>query len=186
LWLIVFTWYMYIMLDTWWYIWPDCTPDCSTDWLYYCPFIFCMLFSTDWLYYCHHDACTMLIDIYCTILSSYYHIIHVIFLIQYNFMIVSYIITRYMHVHLLLYSYTLNGSSDSLDLHIQVFACYLTDQVFGEDHRHLEEPWVFAFNYWYSYFLLFYCFLDSRHIGLIAYFILLFIWDHVWTLYVLL
>jgi len=51
-------------------------------------------------------------------------------------------LTWYMHVHLPFYSYTFLCCSDSLDLHIKVFACYLTDQVFGEDHRHLEESWV--------------------------------------------
>ena len=30
--------------------------------------------------------------------------------------------------------------SDSLDLHIQAYVCYLTDQIFREDHTLYEEP----------------------------------------------
>jgi len=47
-------------------------------------------------------------------------------------------VTRYTHVHLPFYS-SLIGSFDSLDLRIHVFVCYLTDQVFGEDHTSYEE-----------------------------------------------
>jgi len=49
-----------------------------------------------------------------------------------------------MHVHLFLYFYVLIGSSDSLDLHIQVYDYFITDQVFGEDHTLCEEPAVLS------------------------------------------
>ena len=61
-----------------------------------------------------------------------------------------------MHVHLPLYSCTFIGSSDSLDMHIQVFTCYLTDQIFGDDHRHLEE---LEFSYSIIFIRYFYLFL---------------------------
>ena len=74
-------------------------------------------------------------------------------------------LTSYMHVHLLLYSYTLIGSSNSLDLHIQVFKCYLTDHVFGEDHRYLDEPSLYLISgiptFFYSVVSLIFDILDS-------------------------
>jgi len=91
-----------------------------------------------------------------------------------------------MHVHLFLYFYTLIGSSDSLDLHIQVYDYFITDQVFGEDHTLYEEPVVLSIRLIVFLLFLFRCFLDSRYIGLIACYIPLSICDHVWTLYVLL
>ena len=94
-------------------------------------------------------------------------------------MIISYMITRYMHVHLLLYSYTLIGSSDSLNLHIQVYVYYLSNQVFGEDHMCYEEAGVFSA--WLSIFFLFFVNVIpfNSYTWLTTYFIFLFICYHV-------
>jgi len=53
-------------------------------------------------------------------------------------------LTRYIHVHFPLYSYTLIGSSDSLNLHIQAYGYFIIDQVFGEDHTLYEESGVLS------------------------------------------
>ena len=76
-------------------------------------------------------------------------------------------LTHYMHVHLPLYFYTLIWSSDSLNLHIQVYVCYLTNQAFGEDRRHLEESEFFYLIVLSRYLLTFiysYCFHDFMHL----------------------
>jgi len=109
-------------------------PDCIPYWL-----ILFKLFIT-----CYPSTCNILIDILVysivsTLLFCSFYFHTCIFLYLYHYMLIC-----YMHVYLPLYSYTFIGSSNSLDLHIQVFACYLTDQVFGEDHRHLEESWVLS------------------------------------------
>ena len=86
----------------------------------------------------------------------------------------------YMHVHLSFYSYTLIGKSDSLDLHIQVFACYLTDQVFREDTSHRSQSSLYLIFQFRYLFLLFFITVASMilYIGLIAYSIHLFICYH--------
>ena len=76
------------------------------------------------------------------------------------------LLSHYMHLHLLLYFHILIESSDSLDLHIQVYVCYLTDQVFGEDRRHLEEPefsYLIIVSRYFLTFLYSYCFHNFVH-----------------------
>ena len=72
-------------------------------------------------------------------------------------------LTHNMHVHILFYSYTFIGGSDSLDLHIQVFACYLIDQIFREDQGHLEEPELSYSIIFFLSLLYSYRFHDSVH-----------------------
>ena len=69
--------------------------------------------------------------------------------------------SHYIHVHFLLYFYTLIGSSDSLNFYIQVYVCYLTDQVLGEDHMCYEESEVLSFRLLVFLLFLFGRFLDS-------------------------
>ena len=45
-------------------------------------------------------------------------------------------LTRYMYVHFFLKLLTHWEFSDSLYLHIQVYVCYFTDQVFREDNTY--------------------------------------------------
>ena len=59
---------------------------------------------------------------------------------------------------------------------------FITDQVFGEDHRHREEPKVFSI--WLPIFLLnlylyWFLILYINHFQLLFHF--LFIWYHLWT-----
>jgi len=60
----------------------------------------------------------------------------------------------------------------------QVYACYLADQVFGEDHMYYEEPGVLSIRV-LVFLHLFRRFLNFLYIELIACFIFLFICDHV-------
>ena len=103
-----------------------------------------------------------------------------------TFHISSLVCTTYMHLHLPLYFYTHIESSGSLDLQIQFYSYFITFQVFGEDHKRYEKPRIPLFDYWYSYFLLFCHFLDSRYNELITCFIFLSICYYVRTLYILL
>ena len=52
--------------------------------------------------------------------------------------------------------FTLNKSSDFLDLHIQVYICNLADQIFGEDHTPYKEPKFSYLIILSHFFLLFY------------------------------
>ena len=89
----------------------------------------------------------------------------------------------YMRVHLSFYSYTLIGSSDSLNLYIQVYVFYLPDQVFEEDHtlyEKLELSYLIVLSWYSLVFLYSYCFHDSLHWTHVCS-ISLFICYHVWT-----
>ena len=78
---------------------------------------------------------------------------------------------------LFLYSYTFIRSLDSLDLHIQICG-YFADKVFGENHRHLEDPGIFSI--WLPILLLNF-YLCWLYITFSCHFIPLFICYHVWT-----
>jgi len=71
-----------------------------------------------------------------------------------------------MHMHLPLYSYTFIKSSDSLDLHIQVYGYFITDQVFVEDHMLYEElqfSYLIVLSQYFLTFLYSYCFHNFVH-----------------------
>jgi len=92
------------MIHSWLYKWPD-----LDIWFYLWP------------------------DVYSTITLTDLFIVHLC-LICYFYFIPVYILSSghtFMHVHLLLYSYTFIRISDSLDLHIQICGYFIADKVFG-------------------------------------------------------
>ena len=81
-----------------------------------------------------------------------------------------------------LYSYTLIESFGSLDLHVQVYGCYILPIRYLQRITKIMRSLEFSlFDYWYSYSLLFCHFLDSWYIGLLDCSIPLFICYHVWS-----
>jgi len=79
--------------------------------------------------------------------------------------------------------YTRIGSSDFLNLLIQLYLCYLSDQIFGEDHtlyKRLEFSYLIVLSQYSLIFLYFYFFSYSVHWTHVCS-ISLFICYHVWT-----
>jgi len=134
---------------------------------------------------CHDRYLTWHITLLCTIHITVYlfYLCYLLYSTLYSGIVV--LCTHYMHVHLPTHSL---GVSDSLDLHIQVYVCYIAGQVFGEDLTPYEEP-EFSWSSFLSIFLLSFIpiIFMILCIGLSGCSIFLFLWYHcVRNLYVIL
>ena len=111
--------------------------------------IYCILWLTVSTWFVHYNGhLTVLHD---SLIDYFHYYLFIIFMLLRSWWFDCFIIifhsSHYMHVHLPLYFYTPIGSSNSLNLHIQVYICYLADQVFGEDHMCYEDPKVLFVDY---------------------------------------